>query len=88
MFSHGADPAHDASAAGGGVGVSAGGPVVHTRFVWPHGGKRVFLSGSFTRSALYPYLSTPSPSPSQSLSLYLYPVIISPVITEYTFSYC
>ncbi|KAF7044787.1 hypothetical protein CFC21_053971 [Triticum aestivum] len=49
MFSHGADPAHDASAAGGGVGVSAGGPLVHTRFVWPHGGKRVFLSGSFTR---------------------------------------
>ncbi|CAM0878219.1 unnamed protein product [Alopecurus aequalis] len=48
MFSHGADSAHDAAA--GGVGVSAGGPaVVPTRFVWPHGGKRVFVTGSFTR---------------------------------------
>lgn len=65
MFSHGADPAHDASAAGGGVGVSAGGPSVPTRFVWPHGGKRVFLSGSFTRSALY----LPPHSISISISL-------------------
>ncbi|KAL6909349.1 hypothetical protein ACP4OV_001630 [Aristida adscensionis] len=45
MFSHGADSAHDAGA----VGVSAGGATVPTRFVWPYGGKRVFLSGSFTR---------------------------------------
>ncbi|XP_062213075.1 sucrose nonfermenting 4-like protein [Phragmites australis] len=45
MFSHGADSAHDA----GGVGVSSGGATVPTRFVWPYGGKRVFLSGSFTR---------------------------------------
>uniref|UniRef100_A0ACD5XF23 Uncharacterized protein n=1 Tax=Avena sativa TaxID=4498 RepID=A0ACD5XF23_AVESA len=41
MFSHGADS--------GGVGVSAGGPVVPARFVWPHGGKRVLVTGSFTR---------------------------------------
>ncbi|GJN22604.1 hypothetical protein PR202_gb10184 [Eleusine coracana subsp. coracana] len=46
MFSHGADSARD-------VSVSAGGPAVPTRFVWPYGGKRVFLSGSFTR---LPYL--------------------------------
>ncbi|GJM97301.1 hypothetical protein PR202_ga14220 [Eleusine coracana subsp. coracana] len=46
MFSHDADSARD-------VSVSAGGPAVPTRFVWPYGGKRVFLSGSFTR---LPYL--------------------------------
>jgi hypothetical protein len=45
MFSHGADSAHDAGA----VGVSSGGATVPTRFVWPYGGKRVFVSGSFTR---------------------------------------
>ncbi|KAM0886190.1 hypothetical protein ACQ4PT_029876 [Festuca glaucescens] len=47
MFSHGADSALDASA--GGVGVSAGGLTVPARFVWPHGGKRVFVTGNFTR---------------------------------------
>jgi len=45
MFSHGADSAHDA----GGVGVSSAGATVPARFVWPYGGKRVFVSGSFTR---------------------------------------
>jgi hypothetical protein len=46
MFSHGADSAHDA----GTVGVSSGvGATVPARFVWPYGGKRVFVSGSFTR---------------------------------------
>ncbi|KAM0920130.1 hypothetical protein ACQ4PT_007772 [Festuca glaucescens] len=47
MFSHGADSAHNASA--GGVGVSAGGLTVPARFVWPHGGKSVFVTGSFSR---------------------------------------
>jgi hypothetical protein len=50
MFSHGADPAHDAGG-GGGVGVSTAGATVPARFVWPYGGKRVFVSGSFTRFA-------------------------------------
>uniref|UniRef100_A0A0E0GWX7 CBS domain-containing protein n=1 Tax=Oryza nivara TaxID=4536 RepID=A0A0E0GWX7_ORYNI len=43
MFSHGADSAHDAGA------VSTGASGVPTRFVWPYGGKRVYLTGSFTR---------------------------------------
>ncbi|CAK9146446.1 unnamed protein product [Ilex paraguariensis] len=42
MFVSGADSGHDNS------GVS--GPVlIPARFVWPYGGRRVFLSGSFTR---------------------------------------
>jgi hypothetical protein len=45
MFSHGADSS--------GVGVSAGGPTVPARFVWPHGGKRVLVTGTFTRFAIY-----------------------------------
>lgn len=45
MFSHGADSAHDAGA------VSTGASGVPTRFVWPYGGKRVYLTGSFTRFA-------------------------------------
>jgi hypothetical protein len=45
MFSHGADPAHDVDASAGGA------PTVPACFVWPYGGKRVFLSGSFTRFA-------------------------------------
>lgn len=50
MFSHGADSAHDA----GGVGVSTtGATTVPARFVWPYGGKRVFVSGSFTRSVKF-----------------------------------
>jgi hypothetical protein len=39
--------------AGGEQGSSGGGVIpsvlVPTRFVWPHGGRRVFLVGSFTR---------------------------------------
>lgn len=42
MFSSGSDTGHDNS------GVS--GPVlIPMRFVWPYGGRRVFLSGTFTR---------------------------------------
>ena len=39
MFATGADPGHDVSAS-----------LIPTRFVWPYGGRRVLLSGSFTRS--------------------------------------
>jgi hypothetical protein len=73
MFSHGADSAHDAAAAGGvGVGVSAGGvpALVPARFVWPHGGKTVYLTGSFTRFVRY--LSLPLPlSPSFHLPYHI-----------------
>ncbi|KAL8171724.1 hypothetical protein V2J09_023528 [Rumex salicifolius] len=41
MFSSGTDSGHNSSTSGGIV-------LIPTRFVWPHGGKRVFLSGSFT----------------------------------------
>jgi hypothetical protein len=68
MFSHGADSAHNASA--GGVGVSAGGLTLPARFMWPHGGKSVFVTGNFTRFATYP-------SPSRPLR-----ATISPVITH------
>lgn len=39
MFSPGTDMSQDAS----------GVVLIPTRFVWPHGGKRVFLTGTFTR---------------------------------------
>ncbi|KAL6964766.1 AMP-activated serine/threonine-protein kinase regulatory subunit [Sarracenia purpurea var. burkii] len=42
MFRSGADPGHENSAVSGPV-------LIPWRFVWPYGGRRVFLSGSFTR---------------------------------------
>ncbi|XP_072960158.1 sucrose nonfermenting 4-like protein isoform X2 [Typha angustifolia] len=42
MFSFGMDPSQDTSGAPGGA-------LIPTRFVWPYGGRRVFLTGSFTR---------------------------------------
>ncbi|KAL0916378.1 hypothetical protein M5K25_013883 [Dendrobium thyrsiflorum] len=42
MFSSGVDTSQDLSGTVGAV-------VIPTRFVWPHGGRRVFLTGSFTR---------------------------------------
>lgn len=39
------------------AGVS-GSALVPTRFVWPYGGRRVFLTGSFTRSVLSSFLFT------------------------------
>lgn len=42
MFSPGTDSSHDL----GPVGEAA---LIPTRFVWPYGGRRVFLTGSFTR---------------------------------------
>lgn len=42
MFSSGVDTSQDLSGAVGAV-------IIPTRFVWPHGGRRVFLTGSFTR---------------------------------------
>jgi hypothetical protein len=70
MFSHGADSAHDAAAGGGvGVGVSAGGvpALVPARFVWPHGGKTVYLTGNFTRFVRY----SSSPSTRRINIIYL-----------------
>lgn len=45
MFSSGTDSVGENS------GVS-GSDLILTRFVWPYGGRRVFLTGSFTRSVL------------------------------------
>ncbi|KAI0504310.1 hypothetical protein KFK09_015262 [Dendrobium nobile] len=42
MFSSGVDASQDLSGTVGAV-------LIPTRFVWPHGGRRVFLTGSFTR---------------------------------------
>lgn len=42
MFSSGVDASQDLSGTAGTV-------LIPTRFVWPHGGRRVFLTGSFTR---------------------------------------
>ncbi|KAK8968348.1 Sucrose nonfermenting 4-like protein [Platanthera guangdongensis] len=42
MFSSGMDASQDLSGTVGAV-------LIPTRFVWPHGGRRVFLTGSFTR---------------------------------------
>lgn len=42
MFGPGPESGHENS--GG-----AGSALVPVRFVWPYGGRRVFLSGSFTR---------------------------------------
>lgn len=43
----------------GGAAVGGTG-LVPTRFVWPHGGRKVFLCGDFTRFLLP--LSSPAPS--------------------------
>ncbi|XP_073113919.1 sucrose nonfermenting 4-like protein isoform X5 [Elaeis guineensis] len=42
MFPPGTNPSQDATGASGGV-------LIPTRFVWPYGGRRVLLTGSFTR---------------------------------------
>ncbi|XP_038980541.1 sucrose nonfermenting 4-like protein [Phoenix dactylifera] len=42
MFNPGTNPSQDATGASGGV-------LIPTQFVWPYGGKRVLLTGSFTR---------------------------------------
>lgn len=42
MFSSGMDASQD-------LGGTVGAVLIPTRFVWPHGGRRVFLTGSFTR---------------------------------------
>jgi hypothetical protein len=72
MFSHGADSAHDAGA----VGVSSGGATVPTRFVWPYGGKRVFVSGSFTRlswvAAAYVSIPHRLSLPALAVCMYFY----------------
>lgn len=42
MFSSGMDSVPETSGVAGPI-------LVPTRFVWPYGGRRVFLTGSFTR---------------------------------------
>jgi hypothetical protein len=42
MFSPGTESSHDLGRAGDAA-------LIATRFVWPYGGRRVFLTGSFTR---------------------------------------
>ncbi|KAK3148710.1 hypothetical protein QOZ80_3AG0207660 [Eleusine coracana subsp. coracana] len=74
MFSHGADSARD-------VSVSAGGPAVPTRFVWPYGGKRVFLSGSFTRWSEHLPMSPVEGCPTVFQAI----CSLSPGIYEYKF---
>ncbi|XP_066366287.1 sucrose nonfermenting 4-like protein [Miscanthus floridulus] len=77
MFSHGADSAHDAGA----VGVSSGGATVPTRFVWPYGGKRVFVSGSFTRWSEHLPMSPVEGCPTVFQTI----CSLSPGIHEYKF---
>ncbi|TVU44222.1 hypothetical protein EJB05_03658 [Eragrostis curvula] len=74
MFSHGADSAHD-------VGVSPGGLTVPARFVWPYGGKRVFVSGSFTRWSEHLPLSPVEGCPSVFQAI----CSLSPGFYEYKF---
>ncbi|KAK2640377.1 hypothetical protein Ddye_028172 [Dipteronia dyeriana] len=50
MFGSGPETGHENSGAGGSA-------LIPVRFVWPYGGRRVFLSGSFTRSE--PMLMSP-----------------------------
>lgn len=47
MFGSVAGRGHGSGSSG--VAVAAGPFSVPKRFVWPHGGRRVFLFGSFTR---------------------------------------
>lgn len=44
MFGPGGESGRSSSTGGGGGTV-----LIPTRFVWPYGGRRVYLSGSFTR---------------------------------------
>ncbi|CAN6296981.1 unnamed protein product [Urochloa humidicola] len=77
MFSPGADSAHDA----GGVGVSSVGTTVPARFVWPYGGKRVFVSGSFTRWSEHLQMSPVEGCPS----VFQATCSLSPGIYQYKF---